>query len=182
MDDKQRRMAHKTKVGENPEYKQRAQTGKIKVLYSEEKESDQWDTLLDRSTLWRTFCVTAWTLRFVHNSLFKRCNTKKRSGPLTTEEINNARNQWIKKAVIGVKPTLKNPCWKLGTEESTGVLKYYGRISGYQPLYFEGAEFANKLISHAHKDKTPWCHEHHGNCKRRLLDITPVSKGEEGNK
>ena len=97
---------------------------------------------------------------------------------MTTEEINNARNQWIKKAVIGVKPTLKNPCWKLGTEESTSVLKCYGRNSGYQPIYIEGGEFANKLIRHAHKR----CHEHHGNCKRRLLDITPVSKGEEGDK
>ena len=126
--------------------------------------------------------MTAWTLQFVHNSLFNRCNTKKRPGPLTTEEINNARNQWIKKAVIGVKPALKNPCWKLGTEESTGVLKCYGRISGYQPIYIEEGEFANKLIRHAHKDKTPWCHEHHGNCKRRLLDITAVSKGEEGDK
>jgi len=98
--------------------------------------------------------VTAWTLRFIHNSLFKRCNTKKRSGPLTTEEINNARNQWIKP--VRVKPTLKNPSWKLGTEESTGVLKCYGRISGYQPIYIEGGEFTNKFIRHAHKDKTPW--------------------------
>ena len=116
------------------------------MLFSEEKEPDQWDALLDRSALWRTFSVTAWTLRFVHNSLFKRCNTKKRSSPLTREEINNARNQRIKKALIGVKLTLKNPCWKLGTEESTSVLKFYGRISGYQPIYIEGGEFANKLI------------------------------------
>lgn len=152
------------------------------MLFSEEKKPDQWDTLLDRSALWRTFSVTAWTLRFVHNSLFKRCNTKKRSSPLTREEINNTRNQWIKKALIGVKLTLKTLCLKLGTEESMGVLKCYGRISGYQPIYIEGGDFAKKLICHPHKDKTPWCHEHHGNCKRRLLDIAPVSKGEEGDK
>ena len=53
---------------------------KQKLLYSEEKEPDQWEALLDRSKLWRTFCATAWTLRFIHNSHFKRCNTKKRSG------------------------------------------------------------------------------------------------------
>ena len=96
------------------------------------------------------FRMTAWTLRFVHNSLFKRRNTKKRSGLLITEEINNARNQWIKKAQTGVKPTLKNPGWKSGTEETTGVLKCPRRISGYQPIYTEGGEFANKLICNVH--------------------------------
>ena len=95
---------------------------KKEVLYSEKKEPDLWDALLDRSTLWGTFRVTAWTLRFVHNSLFKRRNMKKRSCLLITEEINNARNQWIKKAQTGVKPTLENPAWKLGTEETTGVI------------------------------------------------------------
>ena len=98
--------------------------------------------------------MTAWTLRFVQNSLFKRRNTKKRSGPLITEEMNNARNQWMKKAQTGVKPTLEfeNLGWKLGTEETTGVLKCHGRISGYQLRYPEGGEFANKLICHVHKD------------------------------
>ena len=100
----------------------------------------------------RNFRVAAWTLQFVHNSLFKRRNTKKRSGPLITEEINNARNQWIKKAQTGVKPTLEfeNPGWKLGTEETTGILKRHGRISGYQPIYTEGGEFDNKLICNVH--------------------------------
>ena len=51
-----------------------------------------------------------------------------------------------------MKRTLENPGWKLGTEESTGVLKCYGRISGYQPIYTEGGEFANKLIRHVHED------------------------------
>ena len=96
--------------------------------------------------------MAAWTLQFVHNSLFKRRNTKKRSGPLITEEINNARNQWIKKAQTGVKPTLEfeNPGWKLGTEETTGILKRHGTISGYQPIYTEGGEFDNKLICNVH--------------------------------
>ena len=87
------------------------------VLYSEEKEPDQWEALLDRSTLKRNFRVTERTLRFVHNSLFKRRNTKKRSGPLTTKEINNARNQWIRKAQTVVKTTLENPGWNWGQKK-----------------------------------------------------------------
>ena len=55
-------------------------------------------------------------------------------------------------------------------------------VTNQYTLKGAGGELANKLIRHAHKDKTPWCHEHHGNCKRRLLDITPASKGEEGDK
>ena len=51
-----------------------------------------------------------------------------------------------------MKPTLENPRWKLGTEESSGVLKCHGRIPGYQPIYIERGEFANKLIRHVHED------------------------------
>ena len=117
--DKQRRMARTIKVGKNAERKRRAQTRKKKeVLYSEEKEPDLWDALLDRNTLWGTFRVTAWTLRFLHNSLFKRRNMKKRSCLLITEEINNVRNQWIKKVQTGVKPTLENPAWEIGNRRN----------------------------------------------------------------
>ena len=48
--------------------------------------------------------------------------------------------------------TLENPGWKLRTEERTDVLKCPGRISGYQPIYIAGGEFANKLTRHVHED------------------------------
>ena len=48
--DKQRRMSRTIKVGKNAEWKRRAQTGKKEVLYSEEKEPDLWDALLDRGS------------------------------------------------------------------------------------------------------------------------------------
>ncbi|XP_068742452.1 uncharacterized protein [Montipora capricornis] len=63
------------------------------TLYSAKKEPDEWDALLARSKLWRTFRVTAWALRFKHNSLTKKHKTKKRTGPLTTEELSYARDQ-----------------------------------------------------------------------------------------
>ena len=125
---------------------------KEESLYSAKKEPDEWDTLLGRSKLWRTFRVTAWALRFKHNSLTKKHKAKKRTGPLTTEELSYARDRWIRKEQADLEPDLESPCWKLVTEESTGILKCKGRIPGYQPTYIEGGVFADKLIRHIHND------------------------------
>lgn len=51
-----------------------------------------------------------------------------------------------------MKLTLRNPGWKLGTEESISVFKCHGKISGYQPIYIERRELANKVIRHAHEN------------------------------
>ena len=111
---------------------------KEEALYSMKKEPDEWDALLDRSTLWRTLRVTAWTLRFMHNTLAKKRKAKKRTGPLTTEQIERARDHWVKKVQADVESDLETPGWKLVTEESTVILKCKGRIPGYQPTYIEG--------------------------------------------
>ena len=86
--------------------------------------------------------MTAWALRFKHNSLTKRNKTKRRTGPLTTEELSYAKDQWIRKEQAGVQPDVKRPGWKLVTEENTGILKCKGRIPCYQPTYIEGGVFA----------------------------------------
>ena len=122
------------------------------MLYSAEKKRDEWDTLLDRSKLWRTLRVTAWALRFKHNSLTKRHKTKKRTRPLTTEELIYAKDQWIRTEQAGVQPGIKSPDWKLVTEENTGIFKCEERIPGYQPTYIEGGVFAGKLIRLIHEN------------------------------
>ena len=122
------------------------------MRYSGEKERDEWDTLLDIRKLWRTLRVTAWILRFKHNSLTKRHKTKKRTGPLTTDELSYAKDQWIRKELAGVQPDIKSPGWKLVTEEN--IFKCMGRIPGYQPTYIEGGVFADKLICHIHENIT----------------------------
>ena len=120
------------------------------MLYSAEKQRDEWDTLLDRSKLWRTLRVTAWALGFKHNSLTKRHKSKKRTGPLTTKELSYIKDQWIRKEQAGVQPDIKSPSWKLVTEENTGIFKCKGRVPNYQPKYIEGGVFADKLIHHIH--------------------------------
>ena len=87
-----------------------------------EKKCDEWDTLLDRSKLCSTLQVTAWALRFKHNSLTKKHKTKKRTGPLATEELSYAREQWIRKEQAGVQPDIKSPSWKLVTNARGGSL------------------------------------------------------------
>lgn len=96
--------------------------------------------------------MTAWALRFKHNSLTKKHKTKNRTGPLTTEELSYARDRWIRKEQADVEPDLETPGWKLVTEENTGIFKCKGRIPGYQPTYIEGGVFADKLIRHIHED------------------------------
>ena len=71
---------------------------------------------------------------------------------MTTEELNYARDRWIKKEQAGVEPDIESPTWKLVTEENTGIFKCKGRIPGYQPTYIEGGVFADKLIRHIHED------------------------------
>lgn len=81
---------------------------KEETLYSAKKEPDEWDTLLARSKLWRTFRVTAWALRFKHNSLTKKHRTKKRTGPLTTKELSYARDRWMRKEQADLEPNLES--------------------------------------------------------------------------
>ena len=60
------------------------------------KEKDEFDSLLERSTLRRTLRVLAWINRFIHNSR----GHAKRAGPLDTEEIETAKFWWIKRIQI----------------------------------------------------------------------------------
>ena len=144
---------------EQPELKKKTKvlaksTGKEekKCFIQQEKKRDEWDTLLDRSKLCSTLQVTAWALRFKHKSLTKRQKTKKRTGPLTTEELSYAKDQWIRKEQTGVQPDTKSPGWKFVREENTGIFKCKGRIPGYQPMYIAGGVLADKLIRHIHEN------------------------------
>jgi len=86
----------------------------------------------------------------------RNCIAKKRTerltrGPLTTEEINRARDHWIvreQRYFIEMKET---PGWKLIKDEKTGIVKCLGRIQGYQPIYLEKSPFTDKLIRHVHR-------------------------------
>ena len=89
------------------------------MLFSAEKKPDVWDDLLDRKPYWSTLRITAWALRFAHKSLDRLRKEKGRQGPLSTEEIMNARDHWVRRE----------------QEEGTNILKCVGRIENYRPTY-----------------------------------------------
>ena len=51
------------------------------LVFNNEREADEWDDLLNRSSYWRTLRVTAWMLRFVSNCRTKS-KKKRKIGPL----------------------------------------------------------------------------------------------------
>ena len=120
------------------------------IFFCNERERDEWDDLLDRSSYWRTLRVTAWMLRFVNNCRSKTKKVKRKSGPLNTDEIMSARNRWIRRVQRNDQPDLRSPGWTLVREAETGILRCEGRVANYQPIYVGGGTFENKLIMHVH--------------------------------
>lgn len=122
----------------------------VDILFTKERELDEWDALLERSSYWRTLRVTAWALRFLHNCLAKRRKEKRKSGPIGNEEIMKARNAWVIRIQSDIDPNLQAPGWKLFKEKNTNILKCKGRVGGYTPTYIDGGLFTEKLITHTH--------------------------------
>lgn len=114
---------------------------------TENQETDDWDELLSRNTYWRTLRITAWSLRFSTNS---HAQSKKISGPLSTEELAEAKRRWAERAQKGIPDDLKKPGWELVKDKETNLLKCKGRIQGYNPVYLEDTQFTRKLIQHVH--------------------------------
>ena len=120
------------------------------VSYAVKANTDEWDDLLNRKPYWNTLRTIAWALRFMHSSLAKLRKTKRRSGPLITEEIIAARNHWVIKSQRGISESL-TPSFKLVKDEETGILKRYGTIHNYRPMYLEDDVLVEKLIRYVHE-------------------------------
>ena len=121
------------------------------LFHANEVKSDEWEQLLERNTYWKTLRTTAWGLRFVKNCLAKVKKGKPTKGQLTTEEILNARDYWVRKEQNKITEIKQTPGYRVEKDEETGILKCYGRIQGYNPTYLEMGLFAEKLISHTHQ-------------------------------
>ena len=86
-------------------------------------------------------------LRFVNNAVAKRKRTRKLTGPLTTVEMENASNLWVKKVQGSTLPNLQAPGWEL-VKDNANILRCKGRIPGYSPINVEGGLFGERLIAH----------------------------------
>ena len=87
------------------------------------------------------------------NCRLKAKKSQRTKGPLTTEEIVDARDKWVRRVQSNDVPeSLQSPGWKLIEDTTNGVLKCEGRIAGYQPTYLREGTFVNKLIAHVHNE------------------------------
>ena len=121
------------------------------VAFVNENQPDEWDLLLTRKPYWDTLRITAWALRFIHNSKAKKLGAEKIKSPLTTDEITRSRNMWIRKVQRHIPEDTESNGWKLAKDEGTKILRCVGRIQGYSPVYLENRLFVEKLIRHVHE-------------------------------
>ena len=91
----------------NQEYRLIKQT----AYHVGENVSDEWDTLLDRNPYWRSLRITAWVLRFVNNSLYKKRGLKEKR-PVDTGEIEVAKKYWIRRVQRNVLDETEVPGWR----------------------------------------------------------------------
>lgn len=120
------------------------------VALADEKQPDEWELLLTRKTYWQTIRITAWALRFVHNSRAKKTGIAKLKGPLTNDEITRSKTIWVKKVQQEIPEDRESSGWRLEKDKETEILRCVGRIQGYSPVYVENELFVKKLIRHDH--------------------------------
>ena len=114
--------------------------------------TDELDTLLEKSSYWKTMRICAWIMRFVHNIRSKKIGRLK--GPLTTEETNKAGIFWVKR--VQTRATADKHCQEDRLQlnlqpNEDGVLECRGRIQGHFPVYLpDSHRFREKLVTQVH--------------------------------
>ncbi len=121
------------------------------VSFVAERQYDEFDDLLLRKTYWSTIRITGWILRFVYNLRAAKNRARKRRGPLTTDEVTEAQNCWIRREQRYVPHSLEQPGWFLTEDAATKILRCQGRIPNYAPVYLEDGLFVQKLIRYVHE-------------------------------
>ena len=120
---------------------------KEKLFLETEDPTKRWqNSLIKKFCYWKLLRVTAYANRFVEN-----CKKgKKLTGPLETEEIDNAERLWIKIAQVtcAVENKADNNHLK---KESCDIWRYHGRVPGYLPIFIPRQHLLTvKLITHHH--------------------------------
>ena len=122
------------------------------VLIAMDKENDEWETLLQKSTLKKANRVTAWCLRFCTNTLRKKEGKPMKSGPLKTEELTKAESYWIRREQRDINLSSKE-AQQLGlTTCDDGIIRCIGRIINDQPIFLpRESTYAARICEDAHR-------------------------------
>ena len=109
------------------------------------------DQLLEKNQLLTVLRVTAWIKRFVFN-----CHsTKKSKGELSSKEIQETQEFWIRRAQKTIIETekYKELTERLQLKNDNDILICKGRISGEHPIYLpEQHQLAKLVIEDCHRE------------------------------
>ena len=114
-------------------------------------QNDNFSLLIKKFSFQKATRITAWLLRFSNNSLKQK---QQRSGPLTTEELEESTTTWIKRIQNEHSKDTKvedDKARLLLEENQSGILVCKGRMQGDHPIYIPpDNDFAEKLVMNAH--------------------------------
>ena len=115
------------------------------------RDDDRMDKLLEAHNLQKVIRVGAWVKRFVNNSKFP--NNKRKTGPLSTAEIQDQYLWWMKRAQDAtINSEIEKSKIQLNLQPNdAGVLECRGRIEGDYPVFLpQDHLFTRKLVEQAH--------------------------------
>ena len=122
------------------------------VLMALDKKCDEWEMMLQKSTLKKAKRVTAWCLRFCKNALLNAQGKLRKSGPLKTDKLNEASSYWIRREQDVVNLSSKE-AQQLGLVRcDDGIIRCVGRIINDQPIFMPSESlYSIRICEDAHR-------------------------------
>ena len=122
----------------------------FKVAVESTNEPDQ---ILAKFSLNKALRIHAWISRFLHNCAARVTKQERWTGPLTTQEINDQQQFWVKRAQAIQDDKLNDDKQRLGVQENEeGILVCKGRLQGQCPVFLPDSHpYTTKLVEDAHQ-------------------------------
>ena len=124
------------------------------MFYCAEDNTDETeiDKLLERKTLEGAKRIMAWCMRFSFKCKAKRSGVKRNCGPLTTEEIESADKNFIRRTQRGINLKSKEAL-ELGlTRCDEKVIRCCGRLPDHHPVFIpQQSMYAVRLGEEVHR-------------------------------
>ena len=135
-----------------PSAQTKSETKLIKEVFVAGVETmDVFEEMLAKHSFWTTLRIMAWITRFLNNSKLKK--PQRVMGPLTTIELNQETEWWIKRVQRSYHETEQfEDKLRLNLQlNSNGLYECRGRIQGSFPLYIPPKSvLSQKMLEDAH--------------------------------
>ena len=139
-------------VNASGESEKEAKAVKEVLTVSIEEEKSSLDKILAKHGFWKSMHITAWILRFVHNS--RKKGSVRKVQTIMTEDLDMAINFWVKREQQRFQNTEEfamdkqqlNLC-----KDSSDIFVCHGRIQGEYPQYLPSRSLlSEKMVMNAH--------------------------------